>query len=64
MTTLDRLSSRTAKLVYLYLTERGAATADELSSALDERQLTLLPILETLESEGLVQKDGGRYRPA
>ena len=63
MTMLDEMSSRTAKLVYLYLSERGAATAEELATALDERLLTLLPVLRTLEREGLVAKRDGRYAP-
>jgi predicted transcriptional regulator len=63
MSSLRTLSSETAKLVYLYLTERGEATADELATALDERLLTLLPVLRTLEQEGLVAKRDGRYAP-
>ncbi|PSQ22370.1 hypothetical protein BRD04_04615 [Halobacteriales archaeon QS_9_67_17] len=63
MSSLRTLSSETAKLVYLYLTERGEATADELAAALDEQLLTLLPVLRTLEREGLVAKRGGRYAP-
>jgi hypothetical protein len=39
MDSVRALSSPTAKLVYLYLSERGAATADELSAALDEQLL-------------------------
>lgn len=64
MTSLDDLSSRTAKLVYLYLSERGAATADQLAAALGERQLKLLPVLSTLEQEGLVAKQDDQYVPA
>ena len=63
MSSLRTLSSETAKLVYLYLTERGEATADELAAALDERLLTLLPVLRTLEEEGLVAKRDGQYAP-
>jgi predicted transcriptional regulator len=64
MSSLADLSSKTAKLVYLYLTERGAATADELAAALNEQLLTLLPVLHTLEDHGLVAKRDSRYAPA
>ncbi|PSQ53326.1 TrmB family transcriptional regulator [Halobacteriales archaeon SW_8_65_20] len=64
MSSLQQLSSKTAKLVYLYLTERGAATADELAAALDEQLLTLLPVLATLEERGLVTTTDGAYVPA
>lgn len=64
MRSLAEVSSKTAKLVYLYLTERGAATAEELATALDEQLLTLLPVLRTLEDHGLVTRRDDRYAPA
>jgi predicted transcriptional regulator len=64
MNPFETLSSETAKLVYLYLREQGAATADELHAALDIPLLKLLPVLRTLEEVSLVAHDGDRYAPA
>ncbi|RNJ25655.1 hypothetical protein [Halosegnis longus] len=61
MDSVRGLSSRTAKLVYLYLSERGAATADELSAALDEQLLRLLPACRRLVEAELVEQRGDRY---
>jgi predicted transcriptional regulator len=63
MNPFETLSSETAKLVYLYLREQGAATADELRASLDIPLLKLLPVLRTLESRSLVAHDGRRYVP-
>lgn len=52
------LDSSNSKLVYLYLDTREDATITELRSALDMKQLALFPVLRTLESEGLVTRDG------
>lgn len=61
MDSVRALSSPTAKLVYLYLSERGAATADELSAALDEQLLRLLPVCRRLVETGLIEQRGDRY---
>jgi predicted transcriptional regulator len=61
--TFERLTSTRAKLVYLYLREQGAATDNELREALDILLLTLLPVLQTLQTKALVEHQGGRYFP-
>lgn len=55
------LESSNSKLVYLYLSAVDTATVDDLQSALDMKQLTLFPLLQTLESEGLITKNGETY---
>jgi predicted transcriptional regulator len=62
--TLDELPTDRKKLVYLYLREYGAATADELREALDLRLLTLLPILSDLEADALVERRDETYTVA
>lgn len=55
------LVSARAKLVYLYLASVGAATADELQTALRESLLSLYKILGALLDLGLVECRGDRY---
>lgn len=57
----DEIDSTGSKLVYLYLNAATEATIDELQSSLRMKQLALFPYLETLTSEGLVERDGERY---
>ncbi|WP_122089292.1 TrmB family transcriptional regulator [Halalkalicoccus subterraneus] len=52
------LESSNSKLVYLYMSTREEATVTELRSTLDMKQLSLFPVLRTLESEGLVTRTG------
>lgn len=54
----DDLSSSQAKLVYLYLRVRGTVTVDELGSALGLPKLSLFSILQTLDRNDLVVRDG------
>lgn len=61
MTELKTLTSTTAKLVYLYLREQGAATDDELRKALDIPLLKLLPVLQNLQTKALVEYQDNRY---
>jgi sugar-specific transcriptional regulator TrmB len=60
----DRLTSASAKLVYLYLARAGPATVSELSTALDVRTLGLYGVLGVLADEGLVEHEGETYRLA
>lgn len=53
--------SLTGKLIYLYLLERGRATARELKQALDVPQIRLYPALEALERDDLIERAGGEY---
>jgi predicted transcriptional regulator len=55
------IESTGSKLVYLYLHAAEEATIEELRSSLDMKQLALFPYLETLEGEGLVERDGEQY---
>ena len=58
---LPRELSATGKLVYLYLTERGSASAEDLKSALGVPQIRLYPALEALERQGLVDRSGDEF---
>ena len=58
----DELESARGKLVYLYLEVSGDASLDELANALDLPLITLCSLLDTLESRGIVRRDGNRYR--
>ena len=53
--------SPTGKLVYLYLVERGSATADDLKAALGVPQIRLYPALEALERADLVDRSGEEF---
>ncbi|MFC4553206.1 MULTISPECIES: helix-turn-helix domain-containing protein [Halorussus] len=55
------LDSSRSKLVYLYLATAEAKTVEEVREALDIELISLYPVLNTLRSEGLVEKDGTRY---
>lgn len=57
----NEIDSTGSKLVYLYLRAADEATIDELQRSLRMKQLALFPYLETLTSEGLVERDGERY---
>ncbi|NGM67543.1 TrmB family transcriptional regulator [Natronolimnobius sp. AArcel1] len=57
----EDLASPRAKLVYLYLTTNGSATADELRSALDVNKSTVLSITGTLRERGHLERRNGRY---
>lgn len=61
LTLPDEIDSTGSKLVYLYLRAADEATVDELQSSLRMKQLALFPYLETLTSEGLVERDGEQY---
>lgn len=54
--------SPTGKLVYLYLAERGRATATELKHGLDIPQLRLYPVLASLERDDRIELADGEYR--
>lgn len=58
------LESSDSKLVYLYLHTVGEATIADLESTLDVKQLALFPVLETLEGNGLIERDGETFRVA
>ncbi len=53
--------SPTGKLVYLYLTERGNATAEELKADLGVPQIRLYPALSALERQDLVDRTGDEF---
>ncbi|ADJ14680.1 TrmB family transcriptional regulator [Halalkalicoccus jeotgali] len=55
------IESTGSKLVYLYLHTAGEATIEELQSSLGMKQLALFPVLDTLSSEGFVDRDGETY---
>ena len=57
------LSSDGTKLVYLYLQVTGESTLDELNQSLEMKTISLLPILNTLVSMGLVSSEGNSYLP-
>ena len=53
--------SPTGKLVYLYLTERGSATAEELKADLGVPQIRLYPALSALERQDLIDRAGDEF---
>ncbi len=57
----DELDSADAKLVYLYLSTTDEAAVSELQRRLNIPKLTLLSVLETLTSRGLVQQAEDGY---
>lgn len=60
----EALDSSQGKLVYLYLTVAGEASLDELSEALDLPLISLCGLVETLETRGILMREGDRYRVA
>jgi DNA-binding MarR family transcriptional regulator len=60
----DDIESPPAKMVYLYLASYGEATVSELRDGLDLSTLSVLTLLETLESNGLVRREETGYRLA
>ncbi|WP_232702317.1 helix-turn-helix domain-containing protein [Halobacterium wangiae] len=54
------VESPRGKLVYLSLAGEGA-TVEELHARLDVPRITLYSILRTLQSRGLVHRDGDGY---
>ncbi len=57
----DDLDSAQAKLVYLCLEATGGATADDLGDLLAMKQLSILSLLNTLSSDGLIEQRGEEY---
>ncbi|WP_425607607.1 helix-turn-helix domain-containing protein [Natribaculum luteum] len=57
----DDLTSARAKLLYLYLSVRGQATADEVCADLDLDKGTVLSITGTLREQGYVRREDGQY---
>lgn len=52
------LESARAKLVYVYLQREREASVDALAEALDVKKIDLFTVLSTLESVGVVERDG------
>lgn len=57
----ETLESSDSKLVYLYLATVDEATISDLQSTLGVKQLALFPTLDTLEGEGLIERDGETF---
>jgi len=57
------LSSDGTKLVYLYLQVSGESTLEELNRSLEIKTISLLPILNTLQSKELVDRHDEYYLP-
>jgi len=57
------LTSDGTKLVYLYLQVSGESTLDELNQSLEMKSISLLPILNTLVTKDLVDREGNYYLP-
>ncbi|MEY7850335.1 MarR family transcriptional regulator [Natrarchaeobius sp. A-rgal3] len=55
------IESPQGKLVYLYLEAADGATVDDLNLALAMNKMSVLSVLDTLSSQGLVEKNGGEY---
>ncbi|WP_254765873.1 helix-turn-helix domain-containing protein [Salinilacihabitans rarus] len=59
----DDVESAHAKLVLLYLEATGGATADELNDVLGLKKLSVLSVVRSLSTAGLVERDGDEYLP-
>ncbi|QCC56729.1 MarR family transcriptional regulator (plasmid) [Natronorubrum bangense] len=57
----DTLDSAQAKLVYIYLEATDGATVEELGATLAMQKLSILSVLNTLSSAGIVEQDGDEY---
>jgi DNA-binding MarR family transcriptional regulator len=57
----SELTSAQSKLVYLYLDCAGGATADDIAGSLGLKKISLYPVLDSLETRGVVRNDGNRY---
>jgi len=57
------LTSDGTKLVYLYLRVNGESTLHDLNQSLEMKTISLLPILNTLETKELVSREGNTYLP-
>lgn len=57
----DELDSTGSKLVYLYLDASNGADISALRESLDMKTISVYPILQTLVSKGLVERDGEQY---
>ncbi len=57
------LSADGTKLVYLYLQVSGESTLEELNQSLEMKSISLLPILNTLQSKELVDRQAEYYLP-
>ncbi|WP_394295653.1 MarR family transcriptional regulator [Natronorubrum sulfidifaciens] len=57
----DTLDSAHAKLVYIYLEATDGATVEELGATLTMQKLSILSVLNTLSSAGIVEQDGDEY---
>ncbi|WP_235847797.1 MarR family transcriptional regulator [Natronorubrum thiooxidans] len=57
----DTLDSAQAKLVYIYLEATDGATVEELGATLAMQKLSILSVLNTLSSAGIVARDGDEY---
>lgn len=60
----DNLTAAETKLVFLYLSTTGGATVKELNADLDIQKLSLFPVLNHLDSQGLISRDGDYYQVA
>lgn len=57
------LCSDGTKLVYLYLQVSGESTLRELNQSLEMKTISLLPILDTLVTKDLVDRQDNYYLP-
>jgi len=60
----ETISSPNAKLVYFYVDVQGEATVSDLQSDLGLPKMSLFSVLDSLDGEDLVERDGHRVRVA
>lgn len=60
----SNLESTGTKLVFLYLDATNGGDIADLRASLGMKTITLYPILQTLETNGLVERDGDEYHIA
>ncbi|GAB3667321.1 helix-turn-helix domain-containing protein [Halopiger thermotolerans] len=57
------LESSQGKLVYLFLQTSGGATLTDLHRALGMQKMAILSVLESLSTQGLVERTDAGYAP-
>lgn len=57
----SELDSAQGKLVYLYLEATGGTTVSDLNQTLSMQKMAILSVLNSLESQGLIEKRDSEY---
>lgn len=58
---LKNCESTTAKLVILYLSVKEYASIDQMSEEFDLKKISLIPVVEELQTKGVLTRNGSMY---